>query len=118
MSKSQDYSPTDIAMMSLTEMTDVRKGSDVRNLIYHYNTSRNSESEPCVYVYDHGNIMHPDKGFKFAVHFEKRGETDDTTPPVVRFNSITEVRTFIIALLALRGFKPAQGYPLTHTNDQ
>lgn len=88
--------------MTLTEMTEVRKDSELNNLIYHYNTTRNQAKEPCVYVYRGGNILHPAEGYKFSVYFEKRGETNDDTPPVVRFNSITEVRTFIITLLSVR----------------
>ena len=99
----------DIDTMSLTEMTELRKGSELRNLIYHYNTTRNRDTDPCVYVYEGGNLMHPSENKNYSVYFEKRGETSDNTLPVVRFNTVTEVRTFIIALLSLRGFKPAQG---------
>ena len=99
----------DIDTMSLTEMTELRKGSELRNLIYHYNTTRNRDTDPCVYVYEGGNLMHPSEDKRYSVYFEKRGETSDNTLPVVRFNTVTEVRTFIIALLSLRGFKPAQG---------
>lgn len=94
--------PLDIAEMSLTEMTSLRKSVEITHLIYHYNTSRNKDTEPCVYVYEGGNLMHPAEGFKYSVYFERRGESDETTPPVVRFNNITEVRAFIIALLSLR----------------
>lgn len=100
--RNEHYTPDDLAKMSLTEMTAVRKDSELSNLIYHYNSTRNQDTEPCVYVYTGGNILHPDEGYKFSVYFEKRGETDETTPPVVRFNTITEVRTFIIALLSIR----------------
>lgn len=99
----------DIDTMSLTEMTELRKGSELRNLIYHYNTTRNRDTDPCVYVYEGGNLMHPSEDKRYSVYFEKRGETSDNTLPVVRFNTVTEVRTFIIAFLSLRGFKPAQG---------
>jgi hypothetical protein len=101
--------PADIESMSLTEMTQLRKDSELRNLIYHYNTTRNKDTDPCVYVYEGGNLMHPSEDKKYSVYFEKRGETREDTPPVVRFNTVTEVRTFIIALLSLRGFTPAQG---------
>jgi hypothetical protein len=103
--RNEHFSPIDIAEMSLTQMTDIRKESELNNLIYHYNSSRNESTEPCVYAYRTFSILHPDEGFKFAVHFEKRGETDDQTPPVVRFNTVTEVRTFVITLLALRKVK-------------
>lgn len=99
----------DIDTMSLNDMTQLRKDWEIRNLIYHYNTTRNKDTDPCVYVYEGGNLMHPSENKKYSVYFEKRGETSDQTPPVVRFNTLTEVRTFIIALLSLRGFKPAQG---------
>ena len=100
--RNEYFSPEDLAKMSLTGMTKVRKDSELHNLIYHYNSTRNQAVEPCVYVYTGGNILHPDEGFKFSVYFEKRGETNDETPPLVRFNTITEVRTFIITLLSLR----------------
>lgn len=103
--RNDHYSFDDIAKMSLTEMTNIRKESELTNLIYYYNQTRNESAEPCVYAYRTFNILHPDKGYKYAVHFEKRGETDDDTPPVVRFNSVTEVRTYIVALLSLRNRK-------------
>lgn len=99
-------SPDDIAEMSLTQLTDLRKNSELRNLIYHYNISRDQDTEPCVYVYWGGNILHPDGGYKYSVYFEKRGDTDADTPPVVRFTTLTEVRSFIIALIALRKIRP------------
>ena len=94
--------PDDMHDMTLTDIASLRKDIEIKNLIYHYNTTRNKETDPCVYIYEGGNLMHPSEGFKYSVYFEKRGETNDDTPPVVRFNSITEVRTFIIALLSLR----------------
>lgn len=103
--RNEHYTPEDLAKMSLTEMTKVRKDSELTNLIYHYNTTRNRDTDPCVYVYEGGNILHPADGFKYSVYFEKRGETNENSHPVVRFNTITEVRTFIIALLSLRNFK-------------
>lgn len=103
--RNEHYSSEDISKMSLTDLSNIRKESELTNLIYHYNQSRNQSTEPCVYVYRTFNILHPDNGYKYAVHFEKRGETDDETPPVVRFNTVTEVRTFVIALMSLRNFK-------------
>ncbi len=103
--RNEHFSPDDIAKMSLTDMSNIRKESELTNLIYHYNSSRNPSTEPCVYAYRTFSILHPDEGYKYAVHFEKRGETDDETPPVVRFNTVTEVRTFVITLLALRKSK-------------
>jgi len=100
--RNEHYSANEIATMSFTQMTTIRKDSELHNLIYHYNTTRNQAVEHCVYVYDGGNILHPAEGFKYSVYFERRGETSDQTPPVVRFNTVTEVRTFIITLLALR----------------
>jgi hypothetical protein len=100
--RNEHFSPADIAKMSFTEMTAIRKESELHNLIYHYNSTRNQSVEPCVYVYDGGNILHPSEGFKYSVYFEKRGETNDETPPVVRFNTVGEVRTFIITMLSLR----------------
>ena len=88
--------------MSLTEIASLRKDWEITNLIYYYNTSRNPETEPCVYVYEGGNLMHPSEGFKYSVYFEKRGQFNEENPPVVRFNAVTEVRSFIIALLAMR----------------
>ena len=88
--------------MSLTEIASLRKNTEISNLIYHYNTSRNKDTDPCVYVYEGGNLMHPSEGFKFSVYFEKRGQFNEDNPPVVRFNQVTEVRAFIIALLSLR----------------
>ena len=94
--------PDDMHDMTLTDIASLRRDIEIKNLIYYYNTTRNKETDPCVYIYEGGNLMHPSEGFKYSVYFEKRGETNDDTPPVVRFNSLTEVRTFIIALLSLR----------------
>jgi hypothetical protein len=97
--------PQEIEKMTLTEIASLRKDIEIKNLIYHYNTTRNKETDPCVYIYEGGNLMHPSEGFKYSVYFERRGETSDDTPPLVRFTTLTEVRTFILALLSLRKFK-------------
>jgi hypothetical protein len=97
--------PQEIEKMTLTEIASLRKDIEIKNLIYHYNTTRDQATEPSVYIYEGGNLMHPSEGFRYSVYFERRGETSENTPPLVRFTTLTEVRTFILALLALRKFK-------------
>lgn len=100
--RKEQYTPEDIEGMSLTEIADhVRRGSEISNLISFYNASR-KDGEPRVCLYKDSTLMHPSHGYNFTIHFEKRGENENDNPAVVRFNSITEVRSFIIGLMALR----------------
>lgn len=104
--KSEIHTPEDISKMSLTQMSqEVTKKNDLRNLVYHYNTTR-KEGEPAISVSETFTWCDRREGnANFRVIFNKPVIDDEPVMSVVQFKSVTEVRGFIIALLALRTTK-------------
>ena len=102
--KSEIHTPEDIAKMSLTEIgQNISKKNDLRNLVYHYNTTR-KEGEPSLSVSDTFPLHDPREGtVKYRIVFDHR-TNDDGEPQrsVVQLRTFPEVRGFILALLALR----------------
>lgn len=104
--KSEITTPDDISKMSLTQMSqEVTKKNDLRNLVYHYNTTR-KEGEQSIFVSDTFTWCDRREGnAQYRIIFKKQLADGEPEQSVVQFKGLPEVRGFIIALLSLRTTK-------------